>query len=81
MKVTNLQTANGKPAPNQFEIIAEGKRFFQSYETLVAYEDLSTGEYYRDKNAFDYSNTTTRYLNIFSNRQITKNTPIKTIEL
>lgn len=39
MKVFNLESKNGNKVANQFEIIDNGKRIFQSYESIICIID------------------------------------------
>lgn len=64
VKVKNLPTPNGNTAPTQFEIHTEDGVYFQSYETVIAFEP-KTGPTVLDTGALHYSRTTTKYLNIF----------------
>jgi hypothetical protein len=63
VKVRNMQSSRGNDVPNQF-IIESGKSiYFQSYQTVIAKKTL--GKTVLDKNAYDYSVTTMKYLNYF----------------
>ena len=65
VRTSNMQTPKGNPAPNQF-LIYEGKHTaFQSYDTIIAQQDNSTGQITLDENSWDYSTTTGKYRNIF----------------
>ena len=61
MKIENLTSSKGNNIANQFKVIANGKTFFQSYQSVVASVDNMTGkvELYKD---WDYSKTTSKYL-------------------
>ena len=61
MKIENLTSAKGNNIANQFKVTTNGKTFFQSYQSVVACVDRSTGKValYQDWN---YSNTTRKYL-------------------
>lgn len=61
MKIENLVNARGNKVANQFKIMAKNKTYFQSYNSVVASIDKTTGkvELYKD---WDYSNTTRKYL-------------------
>jgi len=65
VRVSNLNSPAGNPAPNQFWITLEGVgHYFQSYSTLIAFMDFM-GNVILDENAWDYSTTTGKYRNIF----------------
>ena len=61
MKIENLTSAKGNNIANQFKIAAKNKTYFQSYNSVVASIDKTTGkvELYQD---WDYSKTTSKYL-------------------
>ena len=64
IKVQHMQSSRGNDVPNQFIMEADnGNRYFQSYTTLIA--KMSQGEIVLDKNNWDYSRTTLKYLNQF----------------
>ena len=59
--IRNLtSTRSGKAVANQFEIHTKKGDFFQSYQTLIAHVD-NNGQVWLS-NAWDYSNTTRKYL-------------------
>lgn len=63
MKVFNLESPNGGKVANQFEIIDNGKRIFQSYQSIICVIEndvVTLDEYY-----WNYSRTTSKYRNIF----------------
>ena len=65
MKVENMTSARGNIVPNQFIITDGGVEYFQSYKTIIAkYVD---GQVYLDATHWDYSRTTSKYLNQFLN--------------
>lgn len=68
-RVENMRSSNGKKVANQFIIHATHGRYFQSYDTVVAY--IPCGE---DKIALDhdyeYSRTTMKYLGMFLGHNI-----------
>ena len=66
-KVNNfLSPRSNKPIANQFKIVMQnGLEVFQSYETIIVLKDKKNNEIYLDKNAWDYSNTTSRYRKFF----------------
>lgn len=63
MKVQNLTSANGNKIANQFEIRENGKRIFQSYNSVICV--IENGIITLDENYWDYSQTTGKYRNIF----------------
>ena len=65
MKVKNMESAKGNIVPNQFVITDGDVEYFQSYKTIIAkYVD---GQVYLDATPWDYSRTTSKYLNQFLN--------------
>jgi len=64
VRVQNMVSSNGNKIPNQFILNTEKGVYFQSYETIIAFQDNS-GHTYLDKEKWDYSKTTGRYRNIF----------------
>lgn len=66
-EVTQLINNNGKPATNQFVLIDGNKTTFQSYKTTIA-QVYSDGLIILDKNALNYSETTSKHLFIFLNK-------------
>ena len=77
-KVSNfLSPRSNKPVANQFKITMQnGLEVFQSYETIICIKDPRNNEIYLDKNAWDYSNTTSRYRKLYLNED-TKTTKDK----
>lgn len=63
-QVAQMINGNGNAAANQFVIIEKNKTTFQSYSTRIA-EMHSNGKIVLDKNALDYSKTTSKHLFIF----------------
>ena len=61
MKIENIVNARGNKVANQFKIAAKNKTYFQSYNSVVASIDKTTGkvELYKD---WDYSQTTRKHL-------------------
>lgn len=64
IKVENMTTASGNTAPNQFIIGTPKGVYFQSYDTVIAFKP-NNGKTVLDKNAWDYSRTTSKYLGWF----------------
>lgn len=66
-KVTQMTGRTGKPVANQFIISDGDATYFQSYRTVIAKvvfeDDLRVT--YLDRNAWDYSTTTSKYRNQF----------------
>ena len=66
MKVSNLISKSGNNVANQFEILTDTARFFQSYNSIIAKIDYDNN-ITLDSHYWDYSRTTSRYRNIFLN--------------
>lgn len=69
MKVRNMKSISGSTIKNQF-IITDNTRginkvYFQSYETIIAMKNETTGKTYLDAKMWDYSVTTGKYRNQF----------------
>ena len=64
VKVRNLVSKSGREVPNQFEIKANGCRYFQSYNSIIVKID-SNSQVYLDEYYWNYSNTTSKYRNQF----------------
>ncbi len=68
-KVENVTSSNGNKIANQFDINTAEGRFFQSYNSLIAFRPFNHVKYgaqiLLDKNDWDYSRTTSKYRNIF----------------
>ena len=65
MKIENFTSSNGNKVPNQFRIYDNGKRYFQSYNSIIVM--VENGKTYLDERSWDYSNTTGKYRNQFLN--------------
>ena len=65
MKVTNLESNKGNTVANQFEIIGENGRYFQSYKSMIAFIPNDGGKTQLDAHYWDYSQTTGKYRNQF----------------
>lgn len=65
LKVNNIVSAKGNTIANQFEIndYKNNVVYFQSYETIIA--KIEDGKITVDPDYWDYSKTTSKYLNIF----------------
>ena len=66
MKVQNLTSNKGNKIANQFEIIANNGRYFQSYNSIICFID-NDNKVTLDSYYWDYSKTTSKYRNIFLN--------------
>jgi hypothetical protein len=64
VKVENMQSNNGNDIANQFVIRTETGRYFQSYNSVIAFIDFE-GKVTLDENYWDYSKTTGKYRNQF----------------
>lgn len=67
IKVQQLKSnKTGNPVANQFEIYTNKYIFFQSYSTIIAKKQRGfMGKTTLDKNYWDYSRTTLKYLKSF----------------
>ena len=66
MKVSNMISNSGNKIANQFEILTDTARFFQSYNSIIAKVD-NDNNITLDSHYWDYSRTTSKYRNIFLN--------------
>ena len=66
VKVYNMISPNGNKVPNQFEIYTSKGRYFQSYNSIIAFID-NKGQVFLDDYYWNYSRTTSKYRNIFLN--------------
>ena len=64
VKVENMTSHNGNAVPNQFIITTKDGRYFQSYNSVIAFIS-NDGEVILDENSWDYSVTTGKYRNMF----------------
>ena len=76
MKVRNMTSSKGNPAPNQFTIDTPGPvnwmsglktgsgTLFQSYDSAIVFKEYN-GRVYLDVNCWNYSVTTGKYRNQF----------------
>jgi len=65
MKIESMTNPNGNKIANQFTIQAENGLYFQSYNTVIAFKPIG-GTLQLDKEAWNYSTTTSKYRNIFT---------------
>lgn len=63
-KVYNMKSPNGNDVPNQFEIYTDDGAYFQSYRSVIAFKPCG-GKIQLDEKYWDYSRTTSKYLNQF----------------
>ena len=63
-KVRNIFGRTGRPVVNQFIITTADGEYFQSYETVIAFREIS-GKIWLDRDRWDYSTTTGKYRNGF----------------
>lgn len=67
VRVRNMRSPKtGNEVPNQFVISTSKGLYFQSYNTIIVFQD-NKGNTFLDKNAWNYSNTTSKYRNRFLN--------------
>lgn len=65
MKVENMESSKGNKVPNQFIIYADdGTAYFQSYSSVICRKKWRD-DIVLDKNKWDYSKTTMKYLALF----------------
>lgn len=64
IKVRNMSSPKGNLVPNQFIIYTDEGRYFQSYDSIIAFIDNNCNVFL-DEYYWDYSRTTGIYRNIF----------------
>ena len=64
VKVKNVVSSRGNKTPNQFIIETGEGRYFQSYNSVIAFIPFN-GKVKLDSHYWDYSKTTGKYRNIF----------------
>tara|TARA_R110002012_G_scaffold264091_1_gene447358 strand:+ start:243 stop:512 length:270 start_codon:yes stop_codon:yes gene_type:complete len=64
IKVKQMYTRGGNPAPNQFLLYTPDGTYFQSYNHTIAFRDHN-GKIQLDEDTWDYSRTTGKYRNKF----------------
>jgi len=69
VKVYNMTSPNGNKVANQFEIYTKKGKYFQSYNSIIAFID-NNGKVFLDEYYWDYSRTTGKYRNMFLNEVI-----------
>ena len=67
VRVSNMYSTNGNLVPNQFKIYTSEGSYFQSYRTVLAFID-NNGKVFLDEDSWDYSRTTSKYRNLFLNK-------------
>ena len=65
-KVENLKSRNGNAVPNQLRVRTDKGVYFQSYESIIVFVPVK-GKTQLDSKFWNYSNTTSKYRNIFLN--------------
>jgi len=67
MKVEQMKSpATGKPVrANQFIITTDKGRYFQSYQTIIAFIPADNGSIQLDRENWNISPTTSKYRNVF----------------
>jgi len=65
-KVSNMIGHSGRPVVNQFIISTAEAIYFKSYNSIIVKQCFNDGVFL-DKNYWEYSNTTSKYRNLFLN--------------
>jgi len=65
IKVRNMKSNSNNTHANQFIIDTPEGQYFQSYNSIIVYENWKEHKTYLDKNNWDYSVTTGKYRNQF----------------
>jgi len=73
MKVSNMLSNKGNKVANQFIIENDNETIFQSYNSIIAKivdgkDSLYPDKVYLDEYYYNYSRTTSKYLNMFLNQ-------------
>ena len=63
-KIENMRSRKGNKIANQFIIWTGEGKYFQSYNTIIAFRSIE-GKVTLDRDEWDYSVTTGKYRNIF----------------
>lgn len=66
IKVKNMTSNRGNAIPNQFIITTDEGKYFQSYGSVIVFIPRN-GKIKLDINTWDYSQTTSKYRNMFLN--------------
>jgi len=85
IKVHNLNSPRtGNPVANQYEITTKGNYIFQSYNSIIAKINRTSGNIIIDDYYWDFSVTTLKYLKEFlyytTHKRLSKNEIKKCIE-
>lgn len=70
MKVQNMKSNSGNSIANQFEIFDGNGKWFQSYNSIIAFKPYGDDPVLLDINDWDYSVTTGKYRNQFLGEDI-----------
>lgn len=65
IKVKNMISDKGNDIANQFIITTNKGRYFQSYDSVIAFIPFGDKPTQLDKHYWDYSKTTGKYRNLF----------------
>ena len=66
IKVESMQSpSSGRDVPNQFIIYTDKGKYFQSYDTIIAFKPSNGDKIQLDKYDWKYSATTSRYRSLF----------------
>ena len=66
IKIENMQSpSSGREIANQFIIYTEDGKYFQSYDSLIAFKPRNGDKIQLDKDTWKFSNTTSRYRSLF----------------
>ena len=66
--VSNMKSLKtDKEIPNQFVILTEEGRYFQSYDSVIVFIDKKTKQVYLDERYWNYGRTTSKYRSQFLN--------------
>ena len=72
IKVRQFRSNSGNPVANQFTIYTDKGVYFQSYNSIIAFEPYDQKPTILDEFYWDYSRTTGKYRNMFLNEGITE---------
>ena len=64
LRVRQMFTRGGNPAPNQFLLYVSNGTYFQSYNSTIAFRDHN-GKIQLDENTWNWSKTTAEYRHDF----------------
>ena len=65
VKVEQITNSAGNKVKNQFIISTDDGIYFQSYDSIIAFQSNKKNKIYLDKLTWDYSTTTGKYRNQF----------------